>query len=169
MGYKIIKVTRGALLFPEADMTLTGLVSLLLSSFDGAGLQCDKLLSLTHSSQPKAVEVGKVVTGSLCTLALYKRVSSEILKAATRRCQRLATTFITCSSVLNTERQQEQSQGFLLFFFLSYIQSNFFIHSPGGKSTLSTDSSNQVGMQGLCDPGYGKPLLMKLSHTQHSG
>lgn len=87
MGYKIIKGTRGALLFPEADMTVTGLVSLLLSCFDGAGLRCDELLSLTHSSQPKTVEVGEVVTGTSCTLALYKGVSSEILEAATRRCQ----------------------------------------------------------------------------------
>lgn len=96
-------------MFPKADMALTRLVSLMVSCFDGAGLRCDKLLCLTHSSQPKTVEVGKVVTGTSGTLALYKGLSSEILKAATRRCQRLTTTFITCPSVLNTKRQQEQS------------------------------------------------------------
>lgn len=86
-------------------MTLTGLVSLLLSCFDGARPLGDELICLTNSSQPKTVEVGKVVTGTPRTLALYEGVSSEVLKAASRRGQRLAASFITCSCVLKTGRQ----------------------------------------------------------------
>lgn len=94
-----------------ADMTLTGPASLLVSCFDGAGPRGDKLLCLTHSSQPKTVEVGKIVTGAMPTLALYEGMSSEILKAATRRGQRLATTFVTGPSVLKTGRHQVDIQG----------------------------------------------------------
>lgn len=39
------------------------------------------------------------MTGTTRALALYKGVSSEILKAATRRSQRLATALITCPCV----------------------------------------------------------------------
>lgn len=93
-------VTEGPLLLSEADVTLTGPASLLFRCLDGARPRGDKLLSLTNSSQPKTVEVGKVVTGAACTLTLYEGVSPEILKAATRRSQRLATALITCPCVL---------------------------------------------------------------------
>lgn len=112
-------------MFPAADMTLTGLVSLLVGCFDGAGPRCGKLLSLTHSSQPKTVEVGKVVTGASCTLALYEGVSPEILKAATRRRQRLATAFITCPCVLHTGTKS----GFLIaFFFYTHNKTFYYTH-----------------------------------------
>lgn len=93
-------------MFSEADMTLTGLVSLFFGCLDGARLLGDKLLCLTNSSKPKTVEVGKVVTGTARTLALYEGVSPEILKAATGRSQRLASTLITCPCVLKRKRQQ---------------------------------------------------------------
>lgn len=86
-------------MFSEADMTLTGLASLLVGCLDGARTRGDKLLCLTNSSQPKTVEIGKVVTGTAGTLALYDGVSPEVLKAATRRTQRLATTLITSPCV----------------------------------------------------------------------
>lgn len=66
-------------------MTLTGLVSLLVGRLQGARCRGYELLCLTNSSQPKTVEVGKVVTGATRTLALYEGVSPEILKAAPRR------------------------------------------------------------------------------------
>lgn len=81
-------------------MTLTGLAALLVGCLDGARSGGDKLLCLTNSSQPETVEVGKVVTGTTCTLALYEGVSPEILKAATGRRQRLSTALITCPCVL---------------------------------------------------------------------
>lgn len=105
-------------------MTLTGLAALAVGCLDGARSRDDKLLCLTNSSQPKAVEVGKVVTGTTRTLALYKGVSPEILKAATRRSQRLATAFITCPCVLKGKRRK---LGKSIAFFLSYTQSNFLI------------------------------------------
>lgn len=64
-------------------MTLTGLVSLLVSSFDGARSRGDELFCLTHCSQPKTVKVGKVMTGASTSLALYVGLSSEIFEAAT--------------------------------------------------------------------------------------
>lgn len=51
-------------------MTLTGLASLFLGCFKGARPRGDKLIVLTHSGQPKTVEVGKVVAGTSCPLAL---------------------------------------------------------------------------------------------------
>lgn len=87
-------------MFSEADMTLTGLAPLLVSCLDSARSRGDKLLSQINSSQPKTVEVGEVVTGTTRTLALYKGVSPEILKAATRRSQRLSTALVTCPCVL---------------------------------------------------------------------
>lgn len=87
-------------MFAEADMTPTGPAALLVGRLNGARSRGDKLLRLTNSSQPKTVKVGKVVTGPTCTLALYEGVSPEILKAATRGCQRLPSTLIPCSSVL---------------------------------------------------------------------
>lgn len=146
-------------------MTLTGLVSLLVGCFDGGGL-----LLWTHSSQPITVEVGKVVTGSSCTLALYDRMSSEILEAAARRGQRLATTSVAGPCVLRTGSQQVDIHGELIAFYLSSTQLSFFkLHSPGRKSNPSTDSSSQVDRWGLCDPGYEKPPRVKLSHTRRSG
>ena len=96
---------RGPLSFSEADITLTGLASLFVICFDGARPRGNKLLFLIHRCQPKTVEVGKVVTGATPTLALYEGMSSEILKAATRRGQRLATTFVTCPRVLTGGKQ----------------------------------------------------------------
>lgn len=87
-------------MFSEADMTLAGLAPLLVSCLDSARSRGDKLLCRTNSSQPKTVEVGKVVTGSTRTLALNKGLSPEILKAATGRRQRLPTTLIACPCVL---------------------------------------------------------------------
>lgn len=80
-------------------MTLTGLASLFVGCIDGARARGDELLCLTHSSQPKTVEVGKVVTGATRTLALYEGLSPEILQTATSRSQRLATSLITCPCV----------------------------------------------------------------------
>lgn len=147
-------------------MTLTGLASLLVGCLDGARTRGDKLLCLTNSSQPKTVEIGKVVTGTAGTLALYDGVSPEVLKAATRRTQRLATTLITSPCVL---KRKESAFGKLIAFCFHTHQPSFVSHSPGGKSTPSTDSSSQVGMQGPCDPGCEKLLRAKQSHTPHSG
>ena len=148
-------------------MTLTSPVSLLVGCFDGVLLGGDELICLTNSSQPKTVEVGKVVTGTLRTLALYEGVSSEVFKAATRRGQRLAATLITCSCVLKTGMQLVTIKGVDSIISHTYLSS--LSNSPGAKSIPSTDSSSQVGMQGLCDPGCEKPLQAKLSHTPHSG
>lgn len=80
-------------------MTLTCFMSLLISCFDSPGCGGFKLLSLTHSSQPKTVQICKVMAGISCTLALYERMSPEILEAATCRSQRLAPALITCPCV----------------------------------------------------------------------
>lgn len=87
-------------MFPEADVTLTGLSTLPLSGLDGARPLGDKLLRLADGGQPKTIDVGKVVTRAACTLALYDGVSSEILEAASGRSQRLAAPLITCPCVL---------------------------------------------------------------------
>lgn len=81
-------------------MTLTGPAALPVGCLDGARIWDDELLRVTNSGQPKTVEVGKVVTGTPCTLALYDWVSPEILEAATGRRQRLSTTLIACSRAL---------------------------------------------------------------------
>lgn len=60
-------------------MTLTGHLSLFVCCFDGARPRGDELICLNNRSQPKTVDVGKVVTGTLCTLALNEGVSSEVL------------------------------------------------------------------------------------------
>lgn len=80
-------------------MTLTCFTSLLIRCLDSPGCRCVKLLSLTHSSQPKTVQICKVVAGTSCTLALYERMSPEILETASCRSQRLAPALITCSCV----------------------------------------------------------------------
>lgn len=98
-------------------MTLTGLASLLVGCLDGARPRGDKLLRLTNGSQPKTVEVGKVVTGATRSLALYEGVSSEILHAATRRRQRLAAALITCPGVLKRKVQQVHITVGIAFFF----------------------------------------------------
>ena len=87
-------------------MTLAGLASLFVGCFDGAGSRDDELLCLTHSSQPKAVEVGEVVTGASLALAFYEGVSPEILEAAAGGGQRLATAINTFPCVLRTGRQR---------------------------------------------------------------
>lgn len=81
-------------------MTLTGLSALLFTCLQGPRTRDDKLLKLTNSYQPKTVQVGKVVAGVACTLALNDGVSPEILKAAPSRCQRLSAALVPCSSVL---------------------------------------------------------------------
>ena len=91
-------------------MTLTGLAPLLVRCLDGARPLGDKLFCWTNSSQPKTVEVGKVVTGPARTLALYEGVSSEILKAAARGRKRLATTLITGPCVLKRKGKQVHSR-----------------------------------------------------------
>lgn len=68
---------------PKADITLAGFASLLVSCFNGVRRCGGKLLCQIHSSQPKTVQVGKVVTGAPRSLALNEGVSSEILEAAT--------------------------------------------------------------------------------------
>lgn len=81
-------------------MTLTGPAALFVDCLDGARPRGDKLFCRTNGGQPKAVEVGKVVAGTTCTLAFYDGVSPEILEAAPSRSQRLATALITCPCVL---------------------------------------------------------------------
>lgn len=81
-------------------MTLTGLATLFVCSFDGARSRGEELLCLTNSSQPKTIQVGKVMTRTARTLALDDGVSAEIFKAATGGCQRLSTTLITGPCVL---------------------------------------------------------------------
>lgn len=71
----------------EADITLAGFAALLVGCFNGVRCYRCKLPCPAHSGQPKTVQVGKVVTGAPCTLALNEWVSSEILKAATRGAQ----------------------------------------------------------------------------------
>lgn len=126
-----MKSERGPLLFSEADVTLTGLLSLLVSCLDGARFGGDKLLCWTNSSQPKTVEVGKVVTRTTCTLALNEGVSPEILKTAARRSQRLATTLITCSCVLKGKGQWYTLTKSI---FLSYAQIFYHTHQEEGVS-----------------------------------
>lgn len=81
-------------------MTLTGPAALFVDCLDGARSWGDKLFCRTNGGQPKAVEVGKVVTGTTCALALYDWVSAEILEATSSRSQRLAAALITCPCVL---------------------------------------------------------------------
>jgi len=88
-------------------VTLADLAPLLVGCLDGAGPLGDELLRLADSGQPKTVEVGKVVTRAARTLALYEGVSSEILQAASRRSQRLATTLIPCPCVLKRRSAAE--------------------------------------------------------------
>lgn len=73
--------------FSVADITLAGPVSLLVACFDGARICGYELLCWAYSSQPITIEIGKVVTGTPCPLALNEGMSSEILKAATSRSQ----------------------------------------------------------------------------------
>lgn len=87
-------------------MTVTALGSLFIICFYGARSRGNKLLCLIHSSQPKTVEVGKVVAGTSHALALDEGMSSKILQAAARRGQRLATASITCPCVLKTVMQK---------------------------------------------------------------
>lgn len=108
-------------------MTLTGLLSLFVSCFDGAGLGSDKLLCLAHSCQPKTVEVGEVVTRAARSLALYKGMSSEILKAATRGGQRLSAAFVACPGVLGTRRSSKRTLRAVDGILFSSIQSSILI------------------------------------------
>lgn len=81
-------------------MTLAGPAALIFTRFEGPKTWDDKLLRLTNSYQPKTVQVGKVMAGIACTLALNDGVSPEVLEAATSRCQRLSAALVTRSSVL---------------------------------------------------------------------
>lgn len=81
-------------------MTLAGLSTLIFTYFEGPRTWDDKLLQLINSYQPKTVQIGEVMAGIACTLALNDRVSPEVLEAATSRCQRLSAALVTCSSVL---------------------------------------------------------------------
>lgn len=60
-------------------MTQTGLTALSVRCLNGARSWGHKLLCLRNGSQPKAVEVVKVVAGSLWALALDDGVSPKIL------------------------------------------------------------------------------------------
>lgn len=151
----------------DADLTPTGHLSLFVCCFDGAMPRGDELIWLINRSQPKTVEVGKIVTGTLRTLALYEGVSSEVLQAATRRGQRLATTFITSSCMLNTGGQLVTIKGVDNIILYTHLKS--LTYSPGGKSILTTGSSSLLGMVGPFDPGCEQPLQVKLSHIPHSG
>ena len=63
------------------------------------------LEGLVDRSEPEAVFIRKVVTGSACAVAFDERSRSEIFQAAPRRNQRLSAAFITSSSVLNETRR----------------------------------------------------------------
>ena len=53
-----------------------------------------------HAGQPVAVDVGEVVAGAARALALHERLRPEVLQAAARGCQRLATALVSCARVL---------------------------------------------------------------------
>lgn len=81
-------------------MALTGLSALIFTCLEGPRTRYDKLLRLTNSNEPETVQVGKVMAGVACTLALNDGVGPKVLEAAASRCQRLSTALVTCSSVL---------------------------------------------------------------------
>jgi len=63
------------------------------------------LEGLVNRSEPEAVLIGKVMTGSTGPIALDERSSPEIFQAAPRRDQRLSSAFITSRSVLKETRR----------------------------------------------------------------